>query len=293
MRIKDAEKINKSKIKNTYENFPLWSSIYLKKIMPDLSSLYHFCRTVDDYSDLPSRVAIKKLSNLESKVEGWYKPNQKISDEYSPLIKTIKKYNLKKEGFQKLIDANYKDLSIKRYSTFEELVSYCKLSANPVGRFILQIFNQDFPKLYKFSDEICTALQIVNFLQDISKDYQLGRIYLPAEDLKLFSVKEDDIAYSRCTPNFKELMRFQSERCWNMFNNGAPLIDQLKGPQKIPISIFIQSGRKVLNKIKKIDYETLNNRPTISKFEKITLVSKSSIKYLFSANLVNYQKYDA
>ena len=293
MKISAAKKFNKSKISSTYENFPLWSSIYLKNLMPDLSSLYYFCRTVDDYGDLPSRIANKKLSELEKKVDSWYSSNQTISDEYSPLKITIKKYNLEKEGFQKLIYANYKDIRKNRYHTFEEIIDYCSLSANPVGRFILQIFDKKSLELYRLSDSICTGLQITNFLQDVSRDYKLGRIYLPLEDLEIFKVKEDDIANSRCTNNFKKLMEFESKRCWEMFNEGSPLINYLEGTQKIPISIFIHSGRKILNKIKKRDFEILDNRPTVSKFEKITLIAQSSINYILKFKLVDIKKYDA
>ena len=292
MKIIEAEKINKAKVTNTYENFPLWSSLYLKKLMPDLSSLYYFCRTVDDYGDLPFKIANTKLSELEKKVDSWYNSEKILSDEYSPLKKTIKKYGLEKEGFQKLIYANYKDLSKKRYDTFEEIMDYCSLSANPVGRFILQIFDKKSSDLYKLSDSICTGLQIANFLQDVSRDYKLGRIYIPMEDLKLFNVSEDDIANSNSTHSFKKLMKFESKRCWGMFNEGVPLINHLEGTQKIPISIFIHSGRKVLNKIKKIDFAILESRPTISKFEKISLVAKSSINYFLKFQLAGIEKYN-
>ena len=180
-----------------------------------------------------------------------------------------------------------------RYETFEEIMDYCRLSANPVGRFILQIFDKKSPDLYKLSDSICTGLQITNFLQDVSRDYKLGRIYIPIEDLKLFNVKEADIANSKSSNNFKELMKFESIRCWEMFNEGAPLIHYLEGTQKIPISIFIHSGRKVLNKIKKIDFEILESRPTISKFEKLNLVAQSSIKYFLKFKIVEIKKYNA
>jgi len=102
MKIIEAEKINKAKVTNTYENFPLWSSLYLKKLMPDLSSLYYFCRTVDDYGDLPFKIANKKLSDLEKKVDSWYKSDKILSDEYSPLKKTNKKICFRKRRFPKV-----------------------------------------------------------------------------------------------------------------------------------------------------------------------------------------------
>ena len=173
-------------IKKPYENFPLWSSFYLKSYMSDLKALYYFCRRVDDISDLDKHSAKKELSKLEKSLNLCFKGNCKENNELFDLMHTIKKFSLPKDEFQKLISANYQDLEVNKYETFEKLVKYCELSANPVGHLVLKIFGDLNQTNLKFSDEICTGLQLINFIQDINRDSKLGRIYMPQEDIERF-----------------------------------------------------------------------------------------------------------
>ena len=151
---------NKRKIQETYENFPLWSSFYLTNLMPDLSAIYHFCRTVDDIGDMKKNIAIKQLKDLKSDLDECFNKNCNRNDRLFPLMNTIIKFNLSKKPFENLIKANDMDIKYNRYETYNDLVNYCKLSANPVGEIVLQIFGHNSPKNINFSNEICTGLKI-------------------------------------------------------------------------------------------------------------------------------------
>ena len=164
----DIKKNNSQKlIKTTYENFPLWSSFYLKNLMPDLSSIYYFCRKVDDISDLNKDSAIKELLNLEKSLLNCFKKKCNENDEFFNLMQTISKFELTIDDFQSLIQANYQDLQIKRYNSIDDLLEYCKLSANPVGSLVLKIFGDFNETNLRLSNYICTGLQLLNFIQDI------------------------------------------------------------------------------------------------------------------------------
>ena len=277
---------NKLLIKNSYENFPLWSSFYLKKLMPDLASIYYFCRKVDDISDLKKDIALKELKKIENSLIDCFKGNCKESDEFFELMKTIFKFDLPIEDFQSLIKANYQDLEITRYDSFHDLLEYCKLSANPVGSLVLKIFGDFNETNLELSNNICTGLQLINFIQDIKRDSRLGRIYIPIDDLKKLKINENDILENKSTFAIRELIKMQCERSYEIINSGKLLVESLNGPKKIPISLFIQSGNLVLSKIKKINYETVLMRPRVNRIEKSMLVTKTLFKYLFYKNFI-------
>ncbi len=277
---------NDELIKNSYENFPLWSSLYLRGIMPDLKSIYFFCRKVDDISDLNKEKALEGLEDIENSLLDCFNGNLDENSEYFNLMNTIAKYDLPVGEFQKLIRSNYQDLEINRYKTFEDLINYCELSANPVGNLVLRIFGDFNQSNLTLSNNICTGLQLINFIQDIYRDSKLGRIYLPMEDLNKYSIDEKDILNNKTSSEMNELVKMQCERSHKIINNGKSLVKILNGPKKIPISLFIQSGNLVLSKIKKINYETVLIRPKVNKIEKSILVTKTLFKYLFYRNFI-------
>ncbi len=282
---------NKRKIQQTYENFPLWSSLYLTNLMPHLSAIYHFCRTVDDIGDMKKNIASKKIEDITKELDACFNKNCNPEDRLFPLMNTITKFDLPKRSFENLVKANGLDTKYNRKETYQDLINYCKLSANPVGEIVLKIFGYNSTEHINLSNYICTGLQIANFLQDVKRDSELGRIYIPIEDLKKFNVKESEIINQTPTNNFNKLIEFQSRRCWNMFNNGVELISLLNGYQKIPISLFINSGRKVLVKIHEINYNTLKLRPVITKSEKSILTLKAISRYIFGLSLAKKRNY--
>ena len=211
--------------------------------MPDLSSIYYFCRKVDDISDLNKDSAIKELLNLEKSLLNCFKKNVMKNDEFFNLMQTISKFELTIDDFQSLIQANYQDLQIKRYNSIDDLLEYCKLSANPVGSLVLKIFGDFNESNLKFSNYICTGLQLINFIQDMRRDSKLGRIYIPLDDLKKFQIDENDILENKSTLAMRQLVKMQCERSYEIINSGKPLVESLYGPKKIPISLFIQKWK--------------------------------------------------
>ena len=277
---------NKKLIKKTYENFPLWSSLYLRKLMPDLAAIYHFCRIVDDLSDLNKDSALKELRKIEKLIDDCFKGALDEKSIFFNLKITINKFNLPKEDFQKLIQSNYQDLTKKRYKDFDELVNYCKLSANPVGSMVLRIFDEFNDANLLLSDRICTGLQLINFIQDINRDSKFNRIYIPTNELEKFGVNEEDILNGISTEGLIQMIKFQCKRSKDIINSGKTLVSNLPGSQKIPISLFINSGNLVLKKIEKINYNTLAYRPFITKFDKSLLISKTLLRYLLNKKLI-------
>ena len=273
-------------IKKSYENFPLWSSIYLKKFMPHLASIYHFCRTVDNLSDLKKDLAFKELNKIEEALNYCYEDKLDEKSIFFNLKITINRFNLPKEDFQKLIQSNYQDLKKNRYKDFDELIDYCKLSANPVGSMVLRIFGEYSNNNLFLSDQICTGLQLINFVQDINRDSKLNRIYIPMDELSKFRVSEEDILCGKSNQELINMIKFQCDRSKNIINSGKTLVSNLPGPKKIPISLFIQSGNLVLKKIEKINYKTTVTRPFVTKVDKSLLISKTLIKYLLNKKLI-------
>ena len=273
-------------IKKSYENFPLWSSIYLKEFMPHLASIYHFCRTVDNLSDLKKDLAFKELNKIEEALNYCYEDKLDEKSIFFNLKITINRFNLPKEDFQKLIQSNYQDLKKNRYNDFDELIDYCKLSANPVGSMVLRIFGEYSNNNLFLSDQICTGLQLINFVQDINRDSKLNRIYIPMNELSEFGVSEEDILCGKSNQELINMIKFQCDRSKNIINSGKTLVSNLPGPKKIPISLFIQSGNLVLKKIEKINYKTTVTRPFVTKVDKSLLISKTLIKYLLNKKLI-------
>jgi phytoene/squalene synthetase len=169
------------------------------------------------------------------------------------------------------------DQTITRYETFEDLLGYCRYSANPVGHLVLCLSGYRDAKRQQLSDFTCTALQLANFWQDITLDYEKGRIYLPLEDLRKYKVAEADIANRRNSPQFREMMRFEVSRAREWFKRGLPLVDEVSRELAIDIELFTRGGQEILNAIERQDYATLGRRPAISKMRKLALVVSAAL----------------
>jgi squalene synthase HpnC len=184
-----------------------------------------------------------------------------------------------------LLIAFRQDQTVTRFETFNDVLAYCKYSANPVGHIVLYLCGYRDPERQQLSDFTCTALQLANFWQDVSDDYGKGRIYLPLEDLRRFYVSEDDIARNQNTPGFRAMMRFEVERARDWFRKGLPLIESVDRELAIDLDLFSRGGQEILNAIEKQDYAVLGNRPSISKSRKLALVARAAIGKLFSGSM--------
>jgi len=269
----EAEKITK----NHYENFPVVSLMVPKIKRKYLGVIYQFARTADDFADEGNVSQQTRMDNLQNWLNNFnecLKGNYN-SDFWMAVDNTIKSNILQPENFRNLISAFIQDVYKTRYSSFEELLDYCKKSADPVGRIVLELHGIHDEKLNEFSDLICSALQLTNFWQDVSIDLQKNRIYLPKEDLEKFNVSEEDLFNLNFTSEFRELMNLQVKRTRKLFDDGKKLVDYLPVKLKYQINWTILGGEKILSKIEKLDYNVLSYRPKLSKQNYLFLFVKS------------------
>jgi squalene synthase HpnC len=260
--------------KTHYENFPVVSFFIPKELRKDIAIIYWFARFADDLADEGEFTSQERITSLEKfELRFLDTINQKFEADYdAALYSTISTHRLDIKLFLDLISAFIQDIKVTRYQTHEEVLEYCSRSANPVGRLLLQLFNVREEEANIYSDNICTALQLTNFYQDITIDYQKGRIYIPIGELDKFSVTESDIQNSVININFQKLLKFQIERVQEYFDIGYKLIPYLSGLFKYEILLTIKGGETILEKIKKNNYDVFNKRPVISKKDFITIL---------------------
>jgi squalene synthase HpnC len=189
----------------------------------------------------------------------------------------VRTFGIPQHEFSDLLTAFRQDQSIARYETFEDLLGYCRNSANPVGHLVLYLCGYSDPERQKLSDFTCTALQLANFWQDVSVDYQKGRIYLPLESLRRFGITDDDLASNRNTPAFCEMMKFEVDRARDWFRQGEPLIGKVSRELAIDIELFSRGGQEILNAVERQGYAVLGRRPSISKSRKLALVARAAM----------------
>jgi len=260
-----------------YENFPVVSLLIPKDLKNHIAIIYWFSRTADDLADegiLDENVRLQRLNDFENSLHNLLIGNFKSHFEEA-LHHTIIQKNLTPQMFYDLLKAFKQDVTKKRYENYDELLFYCKHSANPIGRLILELFNIRSEEAFNYSDKICTALQLTNFYQDIEIDYQKGRIYFPQDELQRFEVTENMFAMKENNVNLKKLLRHNIERTQKMFDEGKNLLKFLNGRLKFEIKWTILGGGKILQKIKEKDYNIFNARPKLTKRDFGALFIKS------------------
>lgn len=200
------------------------------------------------------------------------------NDFWFALFNTIHEYNLTPQYFFDLLNAFKRDISTSHYNSFDEVLSYCERSANPVGRIVLELFSIRDEESLKYSDAICTALQLTNFYQDVSLDIKKNRIYIPIDDIARFGVKLNQFELKQNNTNFEQLLKHQVNRTKDYFAIGKKLLPRLPRKLEKQIKATILSGEKILEKIEQINFNVLNNRPKLSKIDYINVLLKAFIK---------------
>ena len=191
------------------------------------------------------------------------------------LRETIRECDIPRAPFADLLTAFRQDQTTPRYPTFDDVLGYCKNSANPVGHLVLYLCGYRDAERQLLSDYTCTALQIANFWQDVARDYDKGRIYLPLESLAKFGVSEDDIAQRRATPQFREMLKFEVQRARDWFAEGLPLAGKVDKHLALDIELFSRGGLAVLDAIERQNYDVLTRRPAISRPRKLWLLARA------------------
>ncbi|MFY9741258.1 MAG: squalene synthase HpnC [Candidatus Sulfotelmatobacter sp.] len=261
-----------------YENFSVATWFLPKNLRQDFFNVYAYCRISDDLGDEVGdpKEALALLDEWQAELDQCYvgKPRHPV---FVALAETVRKFEIPKHEFSDLLIAFRQDQTVTRFETFNDVLAYCHYSANPVGHLVLYLCGYNDPERQRLSDNTCTALQLANFWQDVSVDYAKGRIYLPLEDLRKYSVTEDDIAQKRNTAAFCAMMKFELERAREWFKRGVPLVGQVRKELAIDIELFSRGGQEILNAIERQNFAVLGRRPAISKARKLALVARAAL----------------
>ncbi len=298
-----------------YENFSVATWFLPKRLRPHFYSVYAYCRISDDLGDEVGdpQQALVLLDDWERELDACYASLENVipsecdaslraehesrpalseveGDPYAApgprhpvfiaLRETIRACQIPHHEFSDLLKAFRQDQTVHRYETFDDVLGYCRYSANPVGHLVLYVCGYHDAERRQLADYTCAALQLANFWQDVRVDWQKGRIYLPLEDMRRFGVSEGDIAGRRPTPEFLRLMKFQVERAREWFERGLPLVDRVDRELGTDIELFSRGGQEILNAIERQGYDVLRQRPTISKSRKLWLVARAAAKRL-------------
>ncbi len=244
------------------ENFPVALRILPARYRRHLMALYGFARLTDDIGDevLPAE-RLRLLDELEADVTRIYYGATPQLVAMRELAVTVAECHVPAEPLRDLIQANRQDQLVARYQSFEDLVGYCRLSANPIGRVVLHIFGAASPARYRRSDSICTALQLAEHWQDVAEDFGKGRIYLPQADLEKFGVTEPDLAEPATGPRVRTLMAYEVARASALLDEGAPLVGTLRGAARLAIAGYLAGGRAALTAITASGYDVLAVTP--------------------------------
>jgi len=243
-----------------YDNFPVASLLLPAAAREPVALIYRFARNADDFADEGDDAPAVRLAKLEHYRRQLEAPSEPL---FHDLRRIIREHGLPVQLFRDLLDAFSQDVTKKRYASYPELLDYCHRSANPVGRLLLHVFKRTTDSALAHSDAICTALQLINFWQDVEIDFAKGRIYLPQDEMARFGVAESQIAQRRCDDRFRSLMEFQAERTRQLMLTGAPLGRALPGRFGLEIRATIQGGLRILEKIRAADYDVFRRRPVL------------------------------
>ena len=264
-----------------YENFSVATWFLPKRLRQHFFNIYAYCRISDDLGDETGDPAasLQLLDQWESELNACYSgsPRHPV---FVALAGTVREFDIPKHEFSDLLTAFRQDQTVTRYKNFDELLGYCVNSANPVGHLVLYLCGYRDPERQQLSDFTCTALQLANFWQDVSVDYEKGRIYLPLEDLRKYQVSEADIANQNNSLQFREMMRFEVTRAREWFDRGLPLAARVSRDLAIDIELFSRGGQEILNAIERQGYAVLGHRPAISNSRKLALVARAALRKL-------------
>jgi len=264
-----------------YENFSVATWFLPKRLRQHFFNVYAYCRISDDLGDETGdpAVSLQLFEEWEAELNACYSGVAR-HPVFVALSGTVREFDIPKHEFVDLLTAFRQDQTVTRYPTFADLLGYCKNSANPVGHLVLYLCGYCNRERQLLSDYTCTALQLANFWQDVSRDYDIGRVYLPLEDLDRYGVSQADIAAKRNTVQFRDMMRFEVQRTREWFEGGLPLVNMVGDELAVDIELFSRGGQEILNVIERQSYAVLGCRPAISKSRKLALVARAAWRKL-------------
>ncbi len=267
--------------KTHYENFPVASMLMPRHLREPVALIYAFARQADDFADegdLDADARITLLTGYRQQLDR-IAARQPCQDAFfDALAASLQQHQLPLAPLYDLLDAFTQDVTKIRYAHFDELLDYCRRSANPVGRLMLHLYGAATPENLAYSDNICSALQIINFLQDIAIDYRKDRIYLPQDELRRFGISEADIANGNTHAAWWQLMQFQIQRARRMLASGKPLGRVLQGRIGLEMRLIIAGGETILDKLQQGRGDVFNHRPVLRPWDWIIMLFKAATR---------------
>lgn len=256
-----------------YENFVVGTLLVPRALRRHFHSIYAYCRVADDLADespTPER-ALQLLDWWERELDLAYAghPRHPV---FVALADTVAAFGIPKVPFQDLLVAFRQDQTVTRYASYDDILAYCAHSANPVGRLVLHLYGYADENRRSLSDATCTALQLANFWQDVARDFDRGRVYLPADDMARFGVTEEQVAAKQFTPEFGDLLRFECRRTREMFDYGSALASVVPRRLRLDLEMFTCGGLEVLRRIERQGFDVLSRRPTIPRSRQASLL---------------------
>ncbi len=258
-----------------YENFTVASWLLPRTLRPHFYHIYAYCRTADDLADEtgdPAR-SLRLLDDWQQQLLDCYagQPRQAV---FVALRETITEFDIPEQPFLDLLTAFRQDQHSDRYETFDELLGYCCNSANPVGRLVLYLGRCHDEQRGVLSDQVCTGLQLVNFWQDVARDYVIGRIYLPQETLGRFDCDERPWRERLATPEFRAALAYEVDRAEDYLRRGLPLVKLVPSYLAADIQLFIDGGLAIARQVRRLDYDVWSQRPKVGRWEQLSLLAR-------------------
>jgi squalene synthase HpnC len=249
-----------------YENFPVASIFLPRRLRGPVRTIYAFARAADDIADEGDFTPVERLAGLQqfrSNLHALERGELPADPIFKALAQTIKSHGLPYSPFHDLLDAFSQDVEKTRYANFGEVMAYCRKSANPIGRLLLKLYGDNDQKHQAWSDGVCSALQLINFLQDVAVDYKKGRIYLPQDEMAKFGIGERQIAEGRVDALWQQFMKTQIERARRMLAAGAPLGLALRGRIGLEMRLIVLGGSRILEKLHDSRGDMFKHRPVL------------------------------
>ncbi|WEF34476.1 squalene synthase HpnC [Pseudoduganella chitinolytica] len=253
-----------------YENFPVASLLLPKRLIPAVEAIYAFARSADDIADEGDATPEQRLAALheyEAALVHIELGRGALPPLFQRLAGVIREYDLPFKPFHDLLSAFRQDIVVTRYQTYEALLDYCARSANPVGLLMLHLYGAASDENVRDSNAICSALQLINFLQDVAIDETKERIYLPMEDLARFAVPPAQMAAPEARGKWRALMRFEVQRARALMLSGAPLALRLPGRIGLELRLVVQGGLRILEAIEEVDHDVFRRRPKLARLD--------------------------
>lgn len=265
-----------------YENFPVASILLPKRLRQPVGLIYAFARSADDFADegnIPAAERLRHLEEYRQQLDLIHANKTPTLPLFVDLSQVIRKYHLPIALFHDLLSAFSQDVVKNRYADFSEVMDYCRRSANPVGRLMLHLFNDTSESNFVQSDNICTSLQLINFLQDVESDFVRNRIYFPLDELQQFQVTEAHIANAHADDNWTQFMHFQISRASKMLLAGAPLGKSLDGRMGLELRTIVCGGKRILDKLHTLDGNVFKHRPILRPIDWMYMLYQSVFAY--------------